>query len=449
MRRRSANERTAMSTSSACSQCSPEYYVVPPLARSNVFWKRKSVARSGMVPAAAILCGLFMAASAAGGGSGRDRLQPEQLEYLGAFRLPDTDPKLASRFPYGGHALAFNPAGDKGNGSLFVAGHAHHQLVAEVTIPTPARDREINKLGTAELLQPFGDVTGGLRGSLPGKDMRLGGLLVYKGRLLWSIYRWYNVEGETLPSHGVSDLDLSRPNAAGLWKIGTHHSQKTAGFMMEVPEQWRKHLQFPVLTGQSLMQGRASSSEGPAAFGFDLWSKSQLPKSGAAISSRQFLSYDVKHPAAYQVAGASHKWKGANRVSGAAFSVSADGKRSAVIFFVRVGLHPTDWYGEPSQVPGGAKACDGGRGYHAPPYKAMAWFYDPADFVRVASGRAQSWSIKPYAMKDVSVDLYSECATLSAVSYDPASRRVYVIEPGVDQKNPFESWPLVHVYVVQ
>ncbi|MCJ7533640.1 MAG: hypothetical protein MUO64_21770, partial [Anaerolineales bacterium] len=54
-------------------------------------------------------------------------VQPEDFQYLGAFRLPggDTPPQT---FAYGGNAMTFNPDGDPSNsdaypGSLFIMGH--------------------------------------------------------------------------------------------------------------------------------------------------------------------------------------------------------------------------------------------------------------------------------------------------------------------------------------
>jgi hypothetical protein len=79
-------------------------------------------------------------------------VQPEDLVYLGAFRLPD-DAGPPRTFEYGGNAMTFNPDGDPAStstdaypGSLFVMGHdrlAYGGLpdggqVAEVSIPEPA-----------------------------------------------------------------------------------------------------------------------------------------------------------------------------------------------------------------------------------------------------------------------------------------------------------------------
>src|SRR5512138_3553723 len=95
-------------------------------------------------------------------------INPADLEYLGAFRLPGgEDPPQT--FAYGGNAMTFNPDGDQAGpadgypGSLFVMGHdrvAYGELpagnqLAEIDIPAPIISRNLEDLNTAELLQGF------------------------------------------------------------------------------------------------------------------------------------------------------------------------------------------------------------------------------------------------------------------------------------------------------
>ncbi len=100
-----------------------------------------------------------------------DALSVENLEYIGAFRLPGGDERPRT-FAYGGNAMTFNPDGnpsgtqDNLTGSLFVMGHeriAYGDLpdgnqIAEVNIPAPVISRNIEDLNTAEFLQDFQNV---------------------------------------------------------------------------------------------------------------------------------------------------------------------------------------------------------------------------------------------------------------------------------------------------
>ena len=57
------------------------------------------------------------------------RIDRDQLQYIGAFRVPRGQIGDSS-FSYGGTAYAFNPE----NNSLFIVGHAHQQAIAEVAV---------------------------------------------------------------------------------------------------------------------------------------------------------------------------------------------------------------------------------------------------------------------------------------------------------------------------
>ena len=71
-----------------------------------------------------------------------DLIQPADLAYLGAFRLPADAPDEIG-WLWSGEALAYYPDGDPGGpddgfpGSLFGSGHNWNQYVSEINIPIP------------------------------------------------------------------------------------------------------------------------------------------------------------------------------------------------------------------------------------------------------------------------------------------------------------------------
>src|SRR5438105_847840 len=86
-----------------------------------------------LLTAALCLCGSVQAREPA-----KSLLQPHDLRYLGAFRVPAKPPagqSWRSSFSYGGTALTYNPQ----RHSLFLVGHDHQQFVAEIAIPDPVR----------------------------------------------------------------------------------------------------------------------------------------------------------------------------------------------------------------------------------------------------------------------------------------------------------------------
>jgi len=101
-------------------------------------------------------------------------VQPGDLQYLGAFRLPGGDVRPET-FAYGGNAMTWNPAGDPTGpadgfpGSLFITGHdrmPYGELpdgsqVAEISIPVPVVADDLAELNQAQFLQAFHNVAAG------------------------------------------------------------------------------------------------------------------------------------------------------------------------------------------------------------------------------------------------------------------------------------------------
>ncbi|MCX7669164.1 MAG: hypothetical protein N2439_03730 [Anaerolineae bacterium] len=122
-------------------------------------------------------------------------IQPADLVYLGAFRLPEGAERPRT-FAYGGNAMTFRPGGDPAGssdgfpGSLFITGHdrlPYGELpdgsqVAEVSIPAPVNSRELADLPIAVLLQDFHDVAAGHFTQM-AEIVRIGMAYLQTGRL--------------------------------------------------------------------------------------------------------------------------------------------------------------------------------------------------------------------------------------------------------------------------
>lgn len=97
--------------------------------------------------------------SAAGTNSNKaasTRLQPADLDYQGAFRLP-------AEFNWGAQGLAYYPLGDTGKGALLVTGHDQRTVEsAEVSIPAPATSTNWLELPVAVILRPLTEFDGNL-----------------------------------------------------------------------------------------------------------------------------------------------------------------------------------------------------------------------------------------------------------------------------------------------
>ena len=201
-------------------------------------------------------------------------IHPEDLEYLGAFRLPDESG--GSSWEYSGRGLTYYPLGspdevdDGYPGSLFGVGNDQQQFVSEISIPAPVHSKNPDALNTAQTIQPFADITGGMFGEteiprlgiqylppLPGQDT--GKLHFVHGQH----FQYFEA------SHGWSELNLDDPQPAGPWYFDGYTNYVTSDYIFEIPENWASYIHgMPSLVSGRFREGVWGGS-GPALFAYD------------------------------------------------------------------------------------------------------------------------------------------------------------------------------------
>lgn len=378
-------------------------------------------------------------------------LQPADLTYLGAFRLPH-GAVGGSSFDYGGAGLTWNAAGK----SLFVFGHVYQRYVAEVTAPAAAISTDINQIPTAFTLQAFADVTAGAMAAIDngsGASVSPGGLFVSAGKLYASAYLYYDALRVQTLSHFVSDVSIGQHakgplelGAAGTIATGEHAAGFVSGYMARVPPAWQAALGGPALTGQCCLTIISRTSSGPAAFAFD-------PAQIGTVSPVPLVPlvyYPAEHPTIGDFGGQGTLYNGSTQMGGVVFP---DGTRS-VLFFGRRGMG-TFCYGEGTSDPklGGTEKSPGdyycfdpannAKGTHGYPYQYWVWAYDALDLAAVKAGKKQPWDVVPYTTWKLDLPFGSGYANISGVAYDPASGRIFLSADHGDG-----DYPLINVFSV-
>ncbi len=396
---------------------------------------------------ALVLLGLATLALA-GGASGRGTalVQPASLVYQGAFRLPagDTD---ATSFAYGGTALAFNPASN----SLFVVGHDWYQLTAEVSVPQPVVSSKLAKLNRATFLQPLTDATDGLIDETGGTNNKIGGQLVWQGRLYGTAYVYYDAAGEQVVSHWARpSTSLATGSATGLYRLGRLGAGMVSGYLAEIPREWRDRLGGPALTGQCCIPIVSRTSFCPSAFAFK---PAELGKS-SPVAARPLVYYTQDH---HTIGDWDQTWNpskgilynGTTAIRGAVFPAGTDtvlffGTQGVGKFCYGEGTDDPDLAGQPTGD--GSIWCydpdDSSKGTHGYPYQARVWAFDANDLYRVRTGQAEPWSVRPYATWRLALGFRSQ--SIGGAAYDPATGRIFVSQQFADGTSP-----LVHVFTVQ
>ena len=407
-------------------------------------------------------------------GAGSALIRPEDLVYEGAFRLPGESG--GSNWEYSGYGMAYYPGGDPQGpadghpGSLFVIGHDHHQLVSEVSIPVPVLSAGKNPgaLHTASTLQGFHDITGGRAGRLeiPRADLEYlppqGGQKTGKLHFCWG----QHFEFERAPTHGWSELDLSSPRTAGLWRLGDYTNYVTNDYLFEIPEEWAARN----TPGLRLATGRFRDGTwgglGPALLAYGPWNEGNPPPPGATLQRvtplilygkpvRGAAELDVSDRMRMRTFSEADEWSGGAWLTG--------GGKAAVILVGTKALGKT-WYGFANGVVYPTSGDPGEKIPEVPPWPhdqrgwwsediaAQILFYAPDDLAAVARGAKRPWEPQPYASMNIDKYLFdpgfdharSKRALLGDAAFDRSRGILYLVERRADGDKS-----LIHVFRIR
>lgn len=359
-------------------------------------------------------------------------VQPEDLSYVGAFRLPQGSGSEQT-FEYGGTALTYYAAHD----SLVLVGHDWHQRAAEVSIPAIANNATVSGLARAVFRQPFTDVLEGQIGLIGGGNRKIGGFLIWGDTLITSAYLYYDGNGDQALSHFRSGVDFSRTgDVQGPFQVGSARAGFVSGYMTPIPGEWQTALGGPALTGQCCLSIISRTSLGPAASVFaptDVGVKNPVPAKavlGYPITNATLGALDQQNP----------DFNGTTTMAGVVFP----GGTRSVLFFGRHGLGPY-CYGTGGVTGGDCVDPTGeAKGNHAYPYAYQIWAYDALNLVAVKEGRKRPWEIKPYKVWTFELPFAHVTRLLGGVAYDPATNRVFLSASYADGGQP-----LVHVLTLR
>lgn len=387
-------------------------------------------------------------------------IQPSDLAYRGAFRLPDVAGPDEESWTWAmwASALAYHPLGDPAGpddgypGSLFGTGHDWKQWVSEVSIPVPvvSAGKDVAELNTADTIQAFDDVTGDLFSYMEMPRVGLAYLPPQGAQVAGKLYfAWapHLDDGATNPSHGWCGLDLAHPQPAGPWRIGDYWNYVTGDYLFDIPAAWAA-AHTPGLT---LATGRyrdgGQGAQGPALLAIGPWNEGNPPPAGGTLPATPLLIYSAVTDGEQHIVDNYHH---SDEWTGGAWLTAKD---AAAVLFVGTKGTGECWYGcadgtvwEPPYPP---ECPDGsGRGWWSSGFVAQFLFYDPADLAAVAGGQMPAWQPQPYAVLNVDEVLYHVADSqqkyhLGAAAFDRARGLLYVLEVLADDDRP-----LVHVWQV-
>ncbi len=396
-------------------------------------------------------------------------LHSDDLQYLGAFRLPDEG---EYGWNYAGFAATFYPGGDPTGpidgypGSIFALGHDHLQEVSEITIPVPiiSPSQNVNDLNTSQTLQGFHDITGGMFGDLEQPTAGLAYLSAQGAQTTEKLhFCWGQMQNsqDFEPSHGWCEMDLSNPQPAGPWYFDGYTNYTTCDYMFEIPEAWASQN----TPGQLLVTGRFRIGQwgglGPTLFAYGPWNDGNPPDPNSTLETlTPLLLYGIQMPGAPEIATDDsmkmNHFKTADDWSGGAWLTK--GNRSAVVLLGTKALG-NSWYGfadgtvwpEKPPYPDVPPWPYDDRGYWSDSTKTQVLFFDPSELAAVAGGDIPTWAPQPYDSLDIDEYLFdpvfdpyrAKYHFVGATCFDGANGFIYIFERRADEEKC-----LVHVWSI-
>ncbi len=410
-------------------------------------------------------------------------IQPADLVYLGAFRLPEypADPEYG--WEWGGNALTYYPAGDSSggtdgySGSLYGMGHNQRMRAAEIGIPAPVISAGTNlaDLNIAPLLRDFGNIRTGipaLEQLYNNSTLLYAGLEYLPAQGTQSSSRLYACFGahfhepdgpQYVPSHMWTDLALG--DNQGAWWISTQSLYSVNDYLFEIPASWADANSST--SGRYLATGRYRdggwSGQGPALFAIAPWQSGNPPPAGTTLAAMPLLLYsNTRGEDSTQFT--MNNYHHADEWSGGAWLTA--GSNAAIIFIGTKGQGAC-WYGysdgtvyptDGSEGPAPPPYPNNDRGWWSTSFQAQMLFYSPEDLAAVAGGTLASYQPQPYAVLNLDPYLWhidkinhpdfnvnQNKYRLGACAFDRSNGRLYIVEYRGDVEN---DRPLIHVFTI-
>lgn len=320
-------------------------------------------------------------------------VQSSDLTYLGAFRLPFDAKYDGSYNNAAGFAMAFDPNGNGGAGSLFYADR--YIEFGEVSIPSLIDQTGANNydmLNVATALQSLTTCEGG---NLVGTDLRPRGGLIVGSDLVAGFGVAYDVGGQTITHY-------RRPKTLGAGSVTVRkitpsspyaNARYSSGYMCEIPKGLQSALGGTAVTGWVANSINSNASNGPTAFAFD----PDALISGNITNAQPLAVYPLANAlqtTVYDYSTTNQAWDDTSLPAGVCIP---NGTRS-MLFMGRHGYGPM-WYGDGTGADFVGSdnwhydPTDGSKGEHAYPYRYQTWMLDCAQLAEVKAGTRNPYDL--------------------------------------------------------
>ncbi len=361
------------------------------------------------------------------------------VEYLGAFRALSGG-ESSSNYAVG--TLAYN----QDNNSIYLAGHAHHNAIAEFQVPAELSKQERPKdIVQAAVLQKYVKV---LDKKQVGQDTdKITGILYYKHQLLVTSEIWYDGNGRNMDNLQVFENANNLQASKYIGMLQLDGGAKAAGYMAKIPKELQDKLGGEYYTGWASNYSITSRySQGPSLYTFEpedaIGAKTTDDRS-IATQVKMMFPFNPRHPL---VAGGDKAKKDISPLWGP----MARAKYGFIIpntnIFMLVGSHGGLHSGIGYKIrQDTGRVCGGYCTYEASDSYNYFWLFNIDDIVNAK----QPWMVKPFSYGKWShpYDNGGKRKIIGA-TYDIESRRLFLSISGAGRIAKYDRPPLILTYKI-
>ncbi|MDD4863065.1 MAG: hypothetical protein PHE38_03520 [Alishewanella agri] len=335
----------------------------------------------------------------------------EQIEYIGAFRLPARDIGEANA-NWASGVIAYNHR----NNSIFFSGHAQYQAIAEFAIPETSKSSIISELKTASVIQEFIRIFKRTEHN-PDKQDTITGMYFDYGRLIINTIKYYDAEAKskdtTIVINNASKLNRTENLKFSKLEFGA----KASGWISKVPTEWQEKLKGDLIIGNSNgwpINGRLSI--GPSAFSTYSRRIVNSDITGGVISITPLQMYSLNKPLSKDLLNKELDNLLLTELSKASYGFIIP---NTTTYFVigSSGGHKTG-VGYKLQRKNGK--CSGFCSVDPNDLSNYYWLFDIKDWIAVLNGEKEPFQVKPYSYGEFNTPFIhdNKFHAISGASYD-------------------------------
>ena len=362
------------------------------------------------------------------------------IEYLGAFRVVAQG---ESNSNYAVGTLGYNPD----NNSLFMAGHAHHNAIAEFEVPSQFSFESLaSNIPEAAVLQEYVTILN--KKEVGNTTNKINGILYHNQNLLVSSEVWYDGSGSNADNLQVfsSAHEIRASGFTGMLQV--EGQAKAAGYMFKVPDDLTEKIGTEYLIGWATNYSIVSRySQGPSLYRF---------KPEQAIDSVLTVDRKIDTDAlmVFPYAQGKQLVEGSDRYTldiSPIWGPTTNAKYGFIIpgttYFLAIGQHSGLHSGIGYKITqDNGNSCGGPCPYERDDVYNYFWIFDVEDMLEAE----QPWSVSPISYGKWSHP-YDKSGTREVIggTYDDQKNILYLSIRGAGQTGDYDRPPLIISYKIK